>query len=284
MPGIIWLASYPKSGNTWTRAFLANYLADRKTAVPINELPNFCFGDNMASHYTELSGKAEEEIDPETVAEWRERVHLWIANAKAPQDVFVKTHSLIGVMEGRALISPAATAGAIYIVRNPFDVAVSFASHYQVTPSRAVEIMTERDHYLPPSSGQVIQFIGDWSQHVRSWTTVPGLTRHVMRYEDMIAAPKKAFQALVEFLGMPEEKQRLRKAVKFSSFKELSRQESKEKFVESRPDGKSKFFRSGQSGGWRAVLSDDDTARLVDAHRDLLLQFGYLTEDGNITV
>jgi len=283
LPGIIWLASYPKSGNTWTRAFLANYVENGKTAVPINELPNFAYGDNMASHYATLSGLPESEIDHAVVAEWRERVHLWLANAK-PHDVFVKTHSLIGLLEGRPLITPAATAGAIYIVRNPFDVAVSFANHYQVSTGRAVEIMTEPDQYLPASSGQVEQFIGDWGQHVRSWTTVPGLTRHVMRYEDMLASPRKAFGDLVAFLGLPADRQRLRKAVKFSSFKELSHQESQEKFVESRPDGKVKFFRAGKIGAWRDALDPADVDKMIDRHRDLLQKFGYLTEDGKVTV
>ena len=57
MPGIVWLASYPKSGNTWVRAFLANLMADRAEPVPINDLPNYCLGDNFLLHYEQYTGK-----------------------------------------------------------------------------------------------------------------------------------------------------------------------------------------------------------------------------------
>lgn len=283
MPGIIWLASYPKSGNTWTRAFLANYLDNRNKPVPINELPNFIFGDNLAAHYAQLAGVAEEAVDDALVAAWRDRVHHWLANAK-PHDVFVKTHSLVGVANGKPLITPQATAGAIYIIRNPFDAAVSFANHYQVTVSRAVEIMTTPDQILPKNAGQTSQFIGDWGQHVKSWTKAQGLTMNIMRYEDMVSAPQNTFGGLIKFLGMKTDKQRLRRAIKFSSFKELKKQEEKEKFVESRPDGKTKFFRSGGVGGWRDEFRDEDIQRMIDTHHGLLTEFKYLDEKGDLTI
>ena len=283
MPGIIWLASYPKSGNTWLRAFLANYLRNAHQPIPINDLPNHILGDNMVVHYQQYGGLKPEEVTREAVARLRPKVHQWMAISRG-QDVFVKTHNIIGTIDNVPLITPAATAGAIYVVRNPFDVAISFAHHYQVTLDRAVESLCEPQYFLPAQAGQIEQYLSSWSRHVRAWTEAPGLTRHVMRYEDMKLAPLKAFGELVRFLGLPKEVDRLKRAVRFSDFDELKRQERSGRFVESRPDGKSPFFREGRAGQWRDTLTKEQVERLVEAHRDTLIAMGYLAADGSFTV
>lgn len=279
MPGIIWLASYPKSGNTWLRGFLANYLSDARQPVAINALPSHILGDNLRQHYLQYSGLADEALDGEAVKRLRPKVHLWIANSRG-HDVFVKTHNAVALVDGQPLITPAATAGAIYVLRNPFDVAVSFAHHYQVSFERAVESLCESDYRLPEQSGILEQYLGDWGQHVTSWTEAPGMTRLLLRYEDMAAAPLKAFGSVVSFLGLPKDMARLKRAVRFSSFKEMSRQEAGERFVEARPDGASPFFRQGRSGAWREALDEAQRDRLLERFRPLLERHGYLSDEG----
>lgn len=281
MGGIIWLASYPKSGNTWLRAFLANYLSNAQRALPINDLPNHILGDNMVVHYLQYSGLKAEQLDRPTIAKLRPRVHKWLAASRA-EDVFVKTHNVVAKMDGVPLITPEATAGAIYVVRNPFDVAVSFSHHYQVTLDRAIESLSEPNYFLPGQGGQIEQYLGSWSRHVTSWMKAPGMTRHLMRYEQMTEEPLKAFGELTRFLGLPQDADRLKRAIRFSDFKELSRQEQSIRFVESRPDGKTKFFRQGESGGWRKIMTREQIDRLIEAHRPVLQELGYLAADGSI--
>ena len=283
MSGIIWLASYPKSGNTWLRAFLANYLSNAKTAVPINELPNFILGDNLILHYEQFTSRAIDDFSPQELAALRPKVHQWFAQSR-PEEVFVKTHNAICNVDGVPLITPAATAGALYAVRNPLDIAVSFAHHYQIDYDRAVTALCDDDYALPASSGLLAQYLGSWSRHVASWSAAPGLTLLVLRYEDMKQKPAKAFGRLVKFLGLPADQDRLRRAIKFSSFPELAKQEKSTAFVESRPDGKTKFFRSGQVGSWRQALSAAQVERLVEHHRDTMVQLGYLSQDGRLKV
>ncbi len=103
---------------------------------------------------------------------------------------------------------------------------------------------------------------------------------HVMRYEDMSAKPFKAFSALSKFLGLPKEPERAKKAIKFSAFRELKSLEDKGGFLEARPDGKAKFFRAGKTGGWRQALSETQVAQLIEAHREVLREFGYLSGSG----
>lgn len=283
MPGIVWLASYPKSGNTWLRAFLANLMRNPAKPLPINDLPNHILGDNLLLHYAQLSGIKADDLTPEDIIRLRPKVHQWFALSRG-EDVFVKTHNAVLIVDDCPLITPSVTAGAIYVVRNPMDVAVSFAHHYQVSYERAVESLCEEGYYLPPSSGQITQYLSSWSRHVRSWTKAPGLSVHVMRYEDMTKSPAKAFGGLVKFMGLPKDPARLKKAIKFSSFKELSGQEKKVKFVESRPDGTTPFFRAGQAGSWQELLTDSQVETLIDAHRDVMTELGYLTKSGKLTV
>ena len=124
MPGIIWLASYPKSGNTWLRAFLANYLANAVRPVPINDLPNFILGDNLLLHYEQFTNRKAEDLSDEDFTRLRPRIHEWFARSRR-EDVFVKTHNAVSKVHGVPLITPSVTAGAIYVIRNPMDVAVS---------------------------------------------------------------------------------------------------------------------------------------------------------------
>ena len=279
MPGIIWLASYPKSGNTWLRAFLANYLTNAARPVPINDLPNHVLGDNLILHYEQLTGIPTRELVDEDFNRLRPKVHEWLARSQ-PGEVFVKTHSVLRKIGGVPLITPSATRGAVYVVRNPLDVAVSFAHHYHVTYGRAVESLCTEDYALPPSSGLCRQHLGSWSHHVASWTEPPGPRPYLLRYEDMLGAPTSAFGGLVRFLGLPRDPGRLKRAIVYSSFRELSGQERTTRFVEARPDGKAPFFRSGRSGAWRQVLTEAQAETLIAKHRDMMAKMGYLTQSG----
>lgn len=279
MAGILWLSSYPKSGNTWLRAYLANLFRNPARPIPIDDLPNHVLGDNFLIHYEQFTGKTAADLGPEEIAALRPRVHQWFAHSGA-DTVLVKTHQACVLADGRPLITPAATAGAVYVIRNPFDIAPSFADHYQVPIQRAVDLLCDDGYFLPAIPGQLEQVLMSWSSHVKSWTRAPDMRLCVMRYEDMLAKPFKTFSALSGFLGLPVEPERVKKAIRFSAFRELRSQEDQTGFVEARPDGKAKFFRAGTAGGGRSALDKAQIAQLIEAHRETLLEFGYLTETG----
>lgn len=279
MAGILWLSSYPKSGNTWLRAYLANLFQNSTRPLPINDLPNYVLGDNFLIHYEQFTGKKAEDLSPEEINALRPRIHEWFAHSKG-ETVLVKTHNACVLADGLPLITPSATAGAIYVVRNPFDVAVSFSNHYQVPIQRAVDLLCDENHILPAIPGQLEQVLMSWSSHVKSWANAPGMRLHLMRYEDMLEKPVKSFTALSKFLGLPGEPARIKRAIKFSSFRELKKQEQASGFVEARPDGQARFFRAGKAGSWRSVLSDEQVQQLIEAHRDVMIEQGYLTNAG----
>ena len=281
MTGILWLASYPKSGNTWLRAFIANYLRDGDAPVPINELYYFNFGDDVALYYEWMTGRPKDSFTEQELWALRPQVHRYLASLTR-ETTLVKTHHVAGVRDdGTPIITPDVTDGAIYVLRNPMDVVVSLAHHYQLDMESAVTRICTPNDIIPGVPGEKLpQLIGSWHQHVRSWTRAPGLQPHVMRYEDMLTKPSPTFRELVKFLGAPLTAKRLQKAIRFASFDTLNKQERESGFNEARPDDASRFFREGRTGQWRDLLTQDQVKRMIEAHGETMRAFGYLDKKG----
>ena len=282
MSQILWLASYPKSGNTWLRAFLANYLHDGPEPEDINALPRFNFGDMRIEFYEKVSGIKAANLSWRDINKLRPRVHRHFANARQGL-VFVKTHSVLSAIEDVPTITPEVTFGAIYVVRNPLDVAVSFSHHYGTSVEQTVTSICDKEFVHPGGQGQVMQALSDWSGHVNSWLNAPGLYRHLMRYEDMVANPLTAFATIPEFLKAPRDRRRLKKAVRFSSFKVLAEQEQKTGFREASPNAP-RFFNRGRVGVWRQALSPEQADRIVACHRETMIEVGYVSSTGKLLV
>ncbi|MEM7188205.1 MAG: sulfotransferase domain-containing protein [Pseudomonadota bacterium] len=266
---IIWLASYQKSGNTWLRAFLANYFAPKGQKLSINQLNRFTTGDVRKDFYDQAAGGV---FYGETVEEslrLRGKVQHLIAASK-PDHHFVKTHSKIGTFENAPLIAPEVTAGAVYIMRSPFDVVPSFARHSGCSIDEMITRMTNPNAVFG-SPDRIYELIGRWDEHIDSWTTAPGLTCHVIRYEDMLADTDAEMRKLLKFLTAPINDSKLKRAIRASSFKELARQEKQQGFGE-RPAAMDQFFKTGTSGGWRDVLTAEQIGTIRAAFHDTLLK------------
>ncbi len=137
MAGICWLASYPKSGSTWVRAFLANLFCGPELTekpVPINDLSKFCIADDFYGDYELSAGSKADQLSEKDLLRLRPQVHERFAASE--QTVFVKSHNAAIARNGVPLITPSVTAGAIYVARNPLDVAVSYAATFRSQSSR----------------------------------------------------------------------------------------------------------------------------------------------------
>jgi hypothetical protein len=193
--------------------------------------------------------------------------------------VFLKTHLARITFAGMATINTAATRGAVYLVRNPLDVACSLAPHMNWTLDHTIQVMATRDYALI-SPHSVVEIIGSWSQNVESWTNGDGLPVVVLRYEDMITSPAAAFASVVAEAGLPASAEQIQRAADFAAFGRLSSQETgsdRDKSEDgSAPDRK--FYRQGKAGGWRETLSANQVKRIVAAHQDQMARFGYLRD------
>ena len=274
MGALVWLASYPKSGNTWLRAYLHNLLRNPPRPMPINEIDRFTLGDSQAGWYLRFSDKKATDLTLADLAKMRPRVHQEMMSVY-PDSVFVKTHSYLGESCGVPLISMDCTAGAIYVVRNPLDVVLSFANHFGVSIDKAIDSMAKEGGLTKPSESNVVEFINSWSTHVKSWTQIPNPRLHVTRYEDMLEEPAQTFGKVAQFLGLDPPRERLLRAIEFSSFKELRKQEDESGFKEKSVNA-DRFFRSGRRDQWRKKLTAAQVRRVVSAHREQMERFGYV--------
>ena len=274
---IVWLASYPKSGNTWTRAFLANYLTNARTPVPINQMHRFAMGDSIGRTYAMVAGRQIDINDIDLTLRLRDAVLRGIVNNDADINL-VKTHNSRLPARGVDLIPETYTRAAIYILRNPLDMVLSYARHYGLEHDEAALQITHHDNANAPDrdGDTVAQFLGSWSDHVDSWTN--GAAQYpvlVLRYEDLLEDPHRHFTRAVEHLGVPVDAERLDRAIRFSSFDELSAQEREHGFVE-RSDESARFFGRGQRDQWKADLAPRIVKRIKRSQRRMMAKHGYL--------
>tara|TARA_E500000305_G_scaffold76085_1_gene61835 strand:+ start:7129 stop:7959 length:831 start_codon:yes stop_codon:yes gene_type:complete len=275
MPKIIWLASYPKSGNTWMRAFLANYLLGQEEPVAIEDLRAFSLSDVRPRFYAEVLSKPVQEMTAEESVSLRPQAQRCLAAAR-DHDHFVKTHSMFGMLNEVPLIDRSVSAGAVYIIRNPADIVPSYASHMGVGPDAAIKMMGDREHATVEVDVQILTHLGRWGEHVESWMDrSQSLPVCLVRYEDLYDDPEKAFGQVLKVLGLPFEPERLKRSIRHSSFEELSRQENQNGFSE-RPPHMKRFFRSGGSGEGARALNAQQLDRLVRDHGSVMKRFGYL--------
>lgn len=280
MPGLHWLASYPKSGNTWLRTVLRNYVVDGPEPVALDDLGTGAIA-SARGWIDGVLGFPSADLTPEEIDRLRPDVYRWSAEAGATTGHH-KIHDAWRLIDGRPLVDGEATAGAVYVVRNPLDVAPSLASHLSCSVDRAIEHMGDPDYTLSRQGrrmrDQVPQRLGTWSGHVEGWLG-SGIPLEVLRYEDMRAEPEAAFARALAFVGLEVEPERLARAVAHSRFERLQAQEAETGFRE-RPAKASRFFREGRAGGWRETLSDPQVARLVEDHGPVMRRLGYLDETG----
>jgi hypothetical protein len=283
--GIYWLASYPKSGNTWLRAFLANYRSGTDRPADINELGDGWTAVRRAT-FDEYVGLECSSLTESQIEYYRPLMYERMA-LDSPQSLFFKVHdAYIRNGDGEPIFAARATAGAIYLIRNPMDVAVSYAHHQAKPIDEIILQMASGETMLAGATetgNQLPQRLTSWSGHVRSWAGEPGLNIHIVRYEDLVRHPCSAFSSIIRFSGLEFDEPRLRKAIEFSAFDSLRAQEKAHGFREKQPAAKS-FFREGKAGSWRNCLNESQVRRLIGDHHDMMLRFGYLSPANELLV
>lgn len=278
MGGICWLASYPKSGNTWLRIFLRNLLYEADSTADINQLELMRFQDVQKQWYEMAAGGSLDGMS-------REKVHKLTTKAQEimsqaiPDTLFVKTHSLLGVEQlGVAFINMNVTAGAINVVRNPLDVVISTMHHFGLKDiDDSIRFMNKDWSRTKGSEGRIAGMIGSWRQNVDSWGKMHPDALLVLRYEDMLHKPLEAFGAVNKFLGANKSTELLERAIELSSFDQLKSKEAEKGYREA-SDKTEKFFRSGKSEQWKTELTKDQIKRIVDTNYKQMKHFGYIPE------
>jgi hypothetical protein len=268
-----WLASYPKSGSTWLRVLLANYQRGAESPADINSLRENWVVDREL--FDEYLGLESADLSAEQLDYYRPSVYARIV-ASQPSPVFFKIHAaFMRSASGTPIFHSAATAGAVYLVRNPLDVAVSLAHHENLSVDAVIDRMAcPTAAVAPPTTAHLPETLSTWSGHALSWIDQADCPVCVVRYEDLIREPVESFATALEFAGIPVDLMRVRRAVDFSRFDRLKAQEDERGFVE-KPPGARSFFRSGLADGWRDVLDEAQVRRLTANHGEVMDRIGY---------
>jgi hypothetical protein len=290
---IVWLASYPKSGNTWFRMLVANLHADRP--ADINDLAG---GGGTASARDRFDATmlfpsgllTHDECD-----RLRPRLYAAIAHGAASDiaepaeredrtdDVrFIKTHDAWTLTrDDEPLLGDGGTAShALLIVRDPRDVAVSLAYHNNQTIDQAIAFMTRRNAAFcardDRQHNQLRQQLPGWGGWNRSWLDQRDLPLRTIRYEDLQRDTARCLADALAFAQVETQPGAVERAVRFAAFGELRAQEAAHGFREAPPKQRGgRFFRRGVAGGWRDELTPDQAARIAHDHAELMTRFGY---------
>jgi hypothetical protein len=273
---INWLASFPKSGNTWARAFLRAYQFDAYEPININTIAKISRSESRLRYFKMVSGRTGTFTD-EIIDEYRHAVQRLIAGAIGFHQV-VKTHNARIVRNGHSLICDEFSRCAIYIVRNPLYVVDSIADHNGLSHTQAVQLLNDSGHTIGTANETLVtQYLTTWSNHVASWVTADKFPVLVIRYEDLVSAPLENFGRMIKFLGWMYDADRVRRAVEFSSFETLKNSESQHGFYELSDKSQSgRFFREGPRAS-PPNLSPELARALTEQHYDIMSKFGYIS-------
>lgn len=269
---IVWIASYPKSGSTWVRAFLTSYIKGGVN-ISINEI--MPHSDTGFYYYHVVSPADMHRIEPTRIVLLKPAMLLHMLEANRQQDLFVKTHDANIAVIGQPLIPLALTAGAIHIVRDPREVLVSLAKYTNISHEAALKRMKLKEASLIFAEGNNIHTItSSWDFHTESWLGNNSFPMLLVRYEDLIDNPLNEFKKILQFAKLPVEYGRLKKSIKACDFKRMQKQEEQDGFLES--DSKNKFFNFGLKDGWKNILEKEIVYDIELSFQPLMKKLGYL--------
>jgi hypothetical protein len=275
---LVLIASFPKSGNTWIRIFLERlkYGPDH----PINSLDGGLQGMFRRQVFDTLVPVNAADLLSDEIEFFLPDVYRRFA-AELEGDAFVKVHDTARRnRQGEWLYPTDSVRLVIYVVRHPFDVAVSMACHFGSTSERAVDFMglEEPERRVSKATDAMPEDFGSWSSNVNSWLNGPYAVTMV-RYEDLLATPMEQFSCIAVAAGVRVTSDELSLAVEATRFERLQSEEMRTGFVE-RPGGSLRFFRSGRAKCWEGVLDPAIRGRIVAEHGAVMKRLGY-TADGD---
>lgn len=295
-PAVFWLASYPKSGNTWFRMINANLNAVGDDPVDINNPPERLHIASFRQPFDEILLVDSSILTHDEIDRMRPMLHRFTANQtedqlmdarhlKEHKDLIDQHIELVKVHDGYTysdageplLGGPEAARGAIVIVRDPRDVALSFANHSAMSVDAVITFMNDKNSSIPGKKeaniNQFRQKLLGWSAWQSSWLDQRDIPVHMVRYEDMKADPHRTIGDALAFAGRPVDPQALARAIDLASFERLQLQEESSGFREGMVGRK--FFRRGESGGWSGELTPDQVGRIEEDHGILMKRLGY---------
>jgi len=279
---IIWIASYPKSGNTWLRSLLSTYYFTKdgkfnfQILNNIKSFPSSSFFEKYSDNFSE----------PESTAKY------WISEQRSinldKRIKFLKTHNALCKIDGHSFTDENNSIGAIHIVRDPRNVLTSLSNHYQIKKSDALEFMLqERKAIVEKKDNRYLGFnpLFSWSIHEKSWSECNKFPVLTIRYEDLQLETFVTFKKVISFISKLTNKknsfkrEKAKKTISSCEFNKLKKMENEVGFneaISSKLTGeKIKFFNLGKDNDYKKLLGKDLIEKMNSLFKEQIKKYEY---------
>ena len=281
---IIWISSYPKSGNTYLRSFLASYYFSNDGKFNFDLLLNIHQFPNIKFSKIKISSKEEASKN------WIYNQNIFFDRKKLH---FLKTHNSLLDYNGNQFTTNNETIGAIYVVRDPRNVITSITNHYSLEYNQALKYMLNEESSLLEKSYDYdhsnFTYLNSWSNHYKSWKNNSKFETMFIKYEDLENNRYEIFNKIILFinkLSKNEKKideKKLINSIRTTNFVNLKNKELNEGFEESKSSNKTgkkiTFFNLGFNNRWEKILSKDIKDKMNLYFKNDIKELGYNLND-----
>ena len=281
---IIWIASYPKSGNTWLRSLISSYYFSEDGLFNQNSLP-------LIQQFPQKKYFKSFNYNPEIVTD---TAKFWISAQKIinkdKKVKFFKTHNALSAINNSKFTDKKNTIGCIYVVRDPRNVITSIQNHYEMTKEESLNFMLNESKFIYDYSIKNdysnFQFISSWAKNYQSWLNQKIFSVILIKYEDLIKDTFETFKKVIEFIELitksqkayNEEKAKI--SIQSTTFEKMKKIERNDGFIESvlskNENQKIPFFHLGPRNNWENIFDENYQKKLNLTFKQNLKELNYL--------